>query len=169
MDCSRLQKGTLRKDLNVRPIRQGLSQRNHQTTVCGNKTGPLSEDNSGTEPRVQHLAQLTGMLLALASGLESGEESYGEKAEEGTTQGDPLSGSYFCVVIYKLVRKAELILRNSVGMVRYGWDDGYLLGKKKKVFQALEEISRQVQMRSGLVLQAFKLVLYTLLTGDMSP
>ena len=40
--------------------------------------------------------------------------------------------------IHKLVRKAELILRNSVGMVRYGWDDGYLLGKKKKVFQALE-------------------------------
>ena len=169
MDCSRLQKGTLRKDLNVRPIRQGLSQRNHQTTVCGNKTGPLSEDNSGTEPRVQHLAQLTGMLLALASGLESGEESYGEKAEEGTTQGDPLSGPYFCVVIHKLVRKAELIIRNSVGMVRYGWDDGYLLGKNKKVFQALEEISRQVQMRSGLVLQPSKLVLYALLTGDMSP
>ena len=103
------------------------------------------------------------MLLALASGLESGEESYGEKAEEGTTQGDPLSGPYFCVVIHKLVRKAELILRNSVGMVRYGWDNGYLLGKKK-VFQALEEISRQVQMRSGLVLQASKSVVYTLLT-----
>ena len=145
MDCSRLQKGTLRKDLNVRPIRQGLSQRNHQTTVCGNKTGPLSEDNSGTEPRVQHLPQLTGMLLALASGLESGGVLWG-KAEEGTTQGDPLSGPYFCVVIHKLVRKADLILRNSVGMVRYGWDDGYLLGKKKKVFQALEEISRQVPL-----------------------
>ena len=54
-------------------------------------------------------------------------------------------------------------------MVRYGWDDGYLLGKKKKVFQALEEISRQVQMRSGLVLQPSKLVLYAFLTGDMSP
>ena len=78
LDCSRLQKGTLVKDLNVRPIRQGLSQRNHQTTVCGNKTGPLSEDNSGTEPRVQHLAQLTGMLLALASGLESGGVLWGK-------------------------------------------------------------------------------------------
>ena len=89
------------------------------------------------------------MLLALASGLESGEESYGEKAEEGTTQGDPLSGPYFCVVIHKLVTKAELILRNSVEMVRYGWDDGYLLGKKKKVFQALEEISRQVLVMSS--------------------
>ena len=109
------------------------------------------------------------MLLALASGLESGEESYGEKAEEGTTQGVPLSGPFFCVVIHKLVRKADLILRNSVGMVRYGWDDGYLLGKKKKVFQALEEFSRQVQMGSGLVLQASKSVVYTLLTGDMSP
>ena len=104
------------------------------------------------------------MLLALASGLESGEESYGEKAEEGTTQGDPLSGPYFCVVIHNLVTKAELILRNSVEMVRYGWDDGYLLGKKKKVFQALKEFSRQVQMRSGLVLQASKSVVYTLLT-----
>ena len=31
---------------------QDPSQGNHQTTVCGNKTGPLSEDNSGTEPRV---------------------------------------------------------------------------------------------------------------------
>ena len=31
------------------------------------------------------------------------------------------------------MKKANLILRNSVGMVRYGWDDGYLLGKKKKV------------------------------------
>ena len=108
------------------------------------------------------------MLLALASGLESGEESYGEKAEEGTTQGDPLSGPYFCVVIHKLMRKAELIIRNSVGMADNGWDNGYLLGKKK-VFQALEEISRQVQMRSGLVLQPSKLVLYAFLTGDMSP
>ena len=99
------------------------------------------------------------MLLALASGLESGEESYGGKAEQGTTQGDPLSGPYFCVVIHKLVRKEDLILRNSVGMVRNGWDNGYLLGKKK-VFQALEEISRQVQMRSGFVLQPSKSVVY---------
>ena len=35
------------------------------------------------------------MLLALASGLESGEESYGEKAEEGTTQGIPSVGLTF--------------------------------------------------------------------------
>ena len=34
--------------------------------------------------------------------------------------------------------KTDQILRNSVGMVRYEWDDGYLLGKKKKMFQALE-------------------------------
>ena len=55
---------------------------------------------------------------------------------------DPLSGPYFCVVIHKFVRKEDQILRNSVGMVRYEWDDGYLLGKKKKVFQALKEFSR---------------------------
>ena len=77
---------------------------------------------------------------------------------------DPLSGPYYCVVIHKFVRKEDQILRNFVGMVRYEWDDGYLLGKKKKVFQALKEFSRQVQMRSGLVLQASKSVVYTLLT-----
>ena len=66
------------------------------------------------------------------------------------------------------MRKADLIIRNSVGMVRYGWDNGYLLGKKK-VFQAFEEISRQVQMRSGFVLQPSKSVVYTLLTSDISP
>ena len=93
---------------------------------------------------------------------------WGKSRGRHYSRGSP-SGPYSCVVIHKVAKKANLILRNSVGMVRYGWDDGYLLGKKKKVFQALEEISRQVQMRSGLVLQASKLVLYTLLTGDMSP
>ena len=93
----------------------------------------------------------------------------GKKHRKGLLKGIHPSGPYFCVVIHKFVRKADQILRNSVGMVRYGWDDGYLLGKKKKVFQALEEFSRQVQMRSGLVLQASKSVVYALLTGDMSP
>ena len=69
------------------------------------------------------------------------EESYWKKASEGTTQGDPPCGPYFCVVIHKFVRKADQILRHSVGMVRYEWDDGYHLGKKKKVFQALEKSS----------------------------
>ena len=43
---------TAERNPEKRPICQGLSLRNHQTTVCGNKTGPLSENNSGTEPRV---------------------------------------------------------------------------------------------------------------------
>ena len=57
---------------------ESISQRNHQTTVCDNKTGPFSEDTSGTEPGFQHLAQLTGMLLALASGLDSGGVLWGK-------------------------------------------------------------------------------------------
>ena len=66
-----------RKELwEMRPF----TKKSLDNSLCGYKTVKLSEDNSGTEPRVQHLAKLAWMLLALASGLESGEESYGEKA-----------------------------------------------------------------------------------------
>ena len=100
-----------------------------------------------------------------SSGLESGGVQWWKSIGREYSRGSP-SWPY---LIHKFVRKTDQILRNSVGMVRYGWDDGYLLGKKKKVFQALEEFSRQVQIRSGLVLQASKSVVYTLLTGDISP
>ena len=52
------------------------------------------------EESLSHLAQFAGMLLAPVSGLESGGQVWG-RAEEGTTQGDPLSGPFFCVSIHK--------------------------------------------------------------------
>ena len=55
-----------------------FTKKSLDNSLCGYKTVKLSEDNSGTEPRVQHLAQLTGMLLALASGLESGGVLWGK-------------------------------------------------------------------------------------------
>ena len=44
-----------------------FTKKSLDNSLCGYKTVKLSEDNSGTEPRVQHLALLTGMLLALTS------------------------------------------------------------------------------------------------------
>lgn len=111
------------------------------------------------EESLRHLAQFAGILLAPVSGLESGGEFWGE-AQEGTTQGDPLSGPFFCVSIHKEVRKADYSLQNSGGMVRCGWDDGYFLGPKEVVFQALNEFSMEVHRSCGLVLQVTKSEVY---------
>ena len=112
------------------------------------------------EESLRHLAQLAGILLAPVSGLESGGEFWGE-AQEGTTQGDPLSGPFFCVSIHKEVRKADHSLQNCGGMVRCGWDDGYFLGPKEEVFQALDEFSREVHRSCGLILQVTKSEVYS--------
>ena len=109
---------------------------------------------------LQHLAQLAGMLLAPVSGLESGGEFWGE-AQEGTTQGDPLSGPFFCVSIHKEVRKADHSLQRCGGMVRCGWDDGYFLGPKEEVFQTLSLFSSEVHSSTGLVLQVTKSEVFT--------
>ena len=109
---------------------------------------------------LQHLAQLAGMLLTPVSGLESGGEFWGE-AQEGTTQGDPLSGPFFCVSIHKEVRKADHSLQRCGGMVRCGWDDGYFLGPKEEVFQTLSLFSSEVHSSTGLVLQVTKSEVFT--------
>ena len=119
------------------------------------------------EESLAHLAQFAGMLLAPVSGLESGGHVWG-RAEEGTTQGDPLSGPFFCVSIHKDVRIADGSLSRAGGMVRCGWDDGYFVGPEKEVFEALAVFSTEVQRRSGLVLQVTKSEVYTK-SGVMPP
>ena len=119
------------------------------------------------EESLAHLAQFAGMLLAPVSGLESGGQVWG-MAAEGTTQGDPLSGPFFCVSIHKDVRIADSSLSRAGGMVRCGWDDGYFVGPEKEVFETLETFSTEVQRRSGLVLQVTKSEVYTH-SGVMPP
>ena len=119
------------------------------------------------EESLSHLAQFAGMLLAPVSGLESGGQVWG-RAEDGTTQGDPLSGPFFCVSIHKDVRVADSSLSRAGGMVRCGWDDGYFVGPEKEVFEALTVFSSEVQRRSGLVLQVTKSEVYTT-NGVMPP
>ena len=112
------------------------------------------------EESLKHLAQFAGMVLTPVSGLESGGVMWGE-AQEGQTQGDPLSGPFFCVTIHRDVRKADQALRQSGGMVRCGWDDGYFVGPKEDVFKALDVFSRDVNTKAGLVLQVTKSEVYS--------
>ena len=116
---------------------------------------------------LKHLAQFAGMVLTPVSGLESGGTMWGEAAE-GQTQGDPLSGPFFCVTIQKDVVKADNRLRKFGGMVRAGWDDAYFVGPKTEVFNALEEFKTEVNNKSGLVLQVTKSEVYSA-TGEMPP
>ena len=79
------------------------------------------------EPSLQHLALHAATVLAPSNGLECGGQLWGEAAE-GTTQGDPESGSYFCIGMHEYVRVADSILTEHQGFARFGWDDGYLVG-----------------------------------------
>ena len=116
---------------------------------------------------LKHLAQFAGMVLTPVSGLESGGSIWG-KAGEGQTQGDPLSGPFFCVTIQKDVVKADNRLSQCGGMVRAGWDDAYFVGPKTEVFSALDEFKTEVNRKAGLVLQVTKSEVFST-SGEMPP
>ena len=107
------------------------------------------------EDSLRHLASHAATLLAPASALESKGFIWGE-SHEGTTQGDPESGPYFCIAIHKYVRNVDRELSVVGGCARFGWDDGYLLGPPDNVFTSLEKFSSEVQVHCGLELQMTK-------------
>ena len=111
------------------------------------------------EPSLQHLAAHAATILAPSSGLESRGVLWGE-SNEGTTQGDPESGPYFCIAMQEYVRKADRSLDSSGGGARFGWDDGYLIGPTNIVYDTLEEFSEEVHTNCGLTLQRRKTEVY---------
>ena len=111
------------------------------------------------EPSLQHLAAHAATILAPSSGLESRGILWGE-SHEGTTQGDPESGPYFCIAMQESVRKADRSLDSNGGCARFGWDDGYLIGPTNIVYDTLEEFSQEVETNCGLTLQRRKTEVY---------
>ena len=107
------------------------------------------------EPSLQHLAAHAATILAPGSGLESRGALWGESME-GVTQGDPESGPFFCVAIQEFVTKVDRMLVGGGGCARFGWDDGYLLGPTELGFKSLNWFSKEVEEKSGLVLQRSK-------------
>ena len=102
------------------------------------------------EPSLQHLAWHAAVVLAPASGLESGGVRWGESAE-GTTQGDPISAPFFNVAWQKEVRVLNNTLNLSGGMAKFGMDDGYALGPPEVIFPALEKFAKDVEENCLLV------------------
>ena len=107
------------------------------------------------EPSLMHLAAHAATILAPSSGLESRGVLWGE-SNEGTTQGDPESGPYFCIAMQEYVRKADKYLAAQGGCARFGWDDGYLIGPTDTVYETLESFSQEVHNNCGLTLQRRK-------------
>ena len=84
------------------------------------------------------LASHAATLLAPAMSLESKGFIWGE-SHEGTIQGYPESGPYFCIEIHKYVRSVDKEWSVVGFCARFVWDDGYLLGPSDNVFESLEK------------------------------
>ena len=107
------------------------------------------------EPSLMHLAAHAATIFAPSSGLESRGVLWGESSE-GTTQGDPESGPYFCIAMQEYVQKADQELDSQGGCARFGWDDRYLIGPPDTAYATLETFSREVHDNCGLDLQRSK-------------
>lgn len=112
------------------------------------------------EENLRHLVAHAATVLAPCNGLESGGVLWGE-CEEGTTQGDPESGPFFCIAIHEFVRNADFELSKSGGSVCFGWDDGYLMGLPSLVFEVLEKFISDMSTKCGLTLQRSKTEVYS--------
>ena len=108
-----------------------------------------------SEPSLRHLAWHAATCLASHTGLESGGKLWGE-AEEGLSQGDPKASSWFCVAWHKEVRELNAILAAHGGFARFGNDDGYLVGPRGIIFQALDSFATKVREKCLLHLQVAK-------------
>ena len=107
-----------------------FTKKSLDNSLCGYKTVKLSEDNSGTEPRVQHLAKLTGMLLALTSKWTGEWRSpMGKSRGRHYSRGSPQWAILLCCNP-EVCEESRPDTDDQI--VRYEWDDGYLLGKKEE-------------------------------------
>ena len=88
------------------------------------------------EPTLKHLAWFAATLLAPYRGLEKRGRKWGETGEGGT-QGDPESSPFFCVAIQPAVKRMDERCKAAGGMAKFGMDDGYAVGPKEVVFEAV--------------------------------
>ena len=104
------------------------------------------------EPTLKHLAWFAATVLAPYSGLETGGRRWGETGE-GRTQGAPESAPLFCVAIQPAVRRMDARCREAGGMAKFGMDDGYAVGPKDVVFDAVRKFAEEVREQCLLQLE----------------
>ena len=113
-----------------------------------------------SEPSLRHMAWHAGTTLAPSPGLESQGRLWG-RTGEGSTQGSPEGGPWFCITWQEHLLELEASLKAAGGMVRAGWDDLYPVGPPEVVFPAMERFWGLVGLHCGLEPQQTKTEIYS--------
>ena len=113
-----------------------------------------------SEPTLKHLAWFAATILAPYSGLETGGKRWGETGEGGT-QGGPESAPFFCVAIQPAVRRLDERCKAAGGMAKFGMDDGYAVGPKEVVVNAVRQFAEEVEQQCLLHLEWSKTEIFS--------
>ena len=112
------------------------------------------------EESLRHLVWHAALTLSSPSALESGGKVWGEAAE-GVIQGDPESGSYFCVAWHPHIRVLDRELAAVGGAVKAGMDDIFVIGPPDVLFPAMERFWQAVAETCLLKLESTKTQVFT--------
>ncbi len=84
---------------------------------------------------------------------------------EGLVQGSPKSSSGFSFTIHDKVKEADRRLAEYGGCVRFGMDDGYLIGPKEIIFTVLAEFATGLERDHGCALNTRKCKMFSRTEG----
>ena len=104
---------------------------------------------------LRHMAKHAATCLAAHHRLESVGKQWGESGQ-GLTQGDPLAGADFRVACHEDVKELDRNIAVGGGRAVFGNDDGYAMGPKEIVFDAVDKFKMDVLEKHGLTLQVTK-------------
>ena len=112
-------------------------------------------------PEVARLLPLYAAILVPESklwmrGTNGDLEEIGRRCAEGGHQGCSATGAAFCLAIHPAVEAADNALGACGGFARFFADDGYLVGPRKEVLEALAAFEIQVREECGLELNRKK-------------
>ena len=85
----------------------------------------------------------------------------GGETGEGGTQGGPESAPFFCVAIQPAVRRLDERCKAAGGMAKFGMDDGYAVGPKEVVVNAVRQFAEEVEQQCLLHLEWSKTEIFS--------
>ena len=100
------------------------------------------------------------MLLCLSARQMPGRQKEG--CGEGSTQGVPEAGGYFCVAWHPHIRALDRRMSAAGGAARAGADDLFIIGPPDVVFQAMEQFWQEVAETCLLQVERSKTQVFTL-------
>ena len=97
------------------------------------------------ETTLQHIALFVAMTRAPEAAVESGRK-YLFSNGEGQSQGDPLAGVMFTVLIQKDLKLLTNEEENFGGIIQAGADDMMLTGLKNKIMEPAKRFVERLRM-----------------------